>query len=337
MCYVFAFWALLADQGIDDDSALKISNMAALPNGMPPGTNAAIKAKISSNNAAHAPKGTSAEPSQGSPVGYDPNAYLYDANSWPEYTIHDSDYSNFRSVEMNNMNGENTDMPNYDKMVGRRPSMPGYQNMGNEEEMELEGPKFPHENPAESEFNDEVKQENGEALQQRPPSEGKQAAPVAGGAKLSADSGNKGQSESNSKPAPGPSQQSPQTPAAVKAEDNAQTAKDAPSQKLQQKPQEQQQPQAKATPVKLAESVAQAAASLPPKAIASLVSSLVGGRKVVGATAGKLQGQNQSQGQIQKNVAGSASQSLIPQDINPAEEQTQTATQLHKVEKPKKH
>lgn len=336
----FAFWALLADQGIDDDSALKISNMAALPNGMPPGTNAAIKAKISSNNAAHAPKEPYAEPSQGSPAGYDPNAYLYDANSWPEYTIHDSDYSNFRSVEMNNMNGENTDMPNYEKMVGRRPSMPGYQNMGTEGEMELEGPKFSHENPAESEFNDEVKQENGDALQKKPSREGNKAAPVAGGAKLSADSGgNKGvsKSESNSKPAPGPAQQSPQTPAAVKAEDNAQTAKDAPSQKLQQKPQEQQQPQAKATPVKLAESVAQVAASLPPKAIASLVSSLVGGRKVVAATAGQLQAQNQRQGEIQKNEAGSVSQSHIPQDINPAEEQTQTATQLHKVEKPKKH
>ncbi|KAJ7373803.1 hypothetical protein OS493_009125 [Desmophyllum pertusum] len=136
--------ALLADQGIDDDSALKISNMAALPDGMPPGSNAAIKAKISS---AHAQQGKSAGPSQASqssqasPAGYDPNAYLYDANSWPEYTIHDSDYSNFRSVEMNNMNGENTDMPIY--KPNRRPGMAGYPNMGNEEGMEYQGQKFP--------------------------------------------------------------------------------------------------------------------------------------------------------------------------------------------------
>ena len=176
MHFVSFLWALLADQGIDDDSALKISNMAALPNGMPPGTNAAIKAKISSNNAAHAPKETSAEPSQGAPAGYDPNAYLYDANSWPEYTIHDSDYSNFRSVEMNNMNGENTDMPDYDKMMPRRPGMPGYQNMGSEEEeMELERPKFPQGKTVASEFNDELKQQSGEPLQKKPPSEESQA------------------------------------------------------------------------------------------------------------------------------------------------------------------
>lgn len=321
------------------------TNAAALPNGMPPGANAAIKAKISSNSAAHAPKETSNEPSQGASAGYDPNAYLYDANSWPEYTIHDSDYSNFRSVEMNNMNGENTDMPNYDKMMVKRPSMPGYQNMDSEGEMEFQGPKFPQEKPVASEFNDELKQQNSEPLQRKPLNEGSQAdkansggiAPVAGDVKAAADSGNKGvsKSESSSKPAPGPAQQSPQAPAASKVEGNAPAAKDAPSQKQQQK-QQQQQPQAKATPGKLAESVAQAAASLPPKAIASLVSSLVGGGKVVGTTAGQLQGQNQGQGQIQKNVAGSVSQSLIPQDINPAEEQTQTATQLHKVEKPKK-
>lgn len=316
--------------------------MAALPNGMPPGTNAAIKAKISSNNAAHAPKGTSAEPSQGAPAGYDPNAYLYDANSWPEYTIHDSDYSNFRSVEMNNMNGENTDMPDYDKMMPRRPGMPGYQNMGSEEEeMELERPKFPQGKTVASEFNDELKHQSGEPLQKKPPSEESQAdkANSEGDAKLAADSGNKGvsKSESSSKPAPGLSQQSSQ----ASTGSNTPAAKDAPSQKQQQQMQQQQQqeqqkPQAKATPVKLAESVAQAAASLPPKAIASLVSSLVGDGKAVGTTAGQLQGQNQGQGEIQKNVAGSVSQSHIPQDISPAEEKTQAATQLHKVEKPKK-
>lgn len=314
--------------------------MAALPNGMPPGANPAIKAKISSSSAAHAPKETSTDPSQASPGGYDPNAYLYDANSWPEYTIHDSDYSNFRSVEMNNMNGENTDMPNYEKINGRRPAMPGYQNMGNEEGMEFQGPKFPQEKTDSTPFNDEVKQEHGDDLQKKPPSEGSQAVKVnnegatsaAGKAKPAVDSGSKGvsKSDSSSKPAPVSAQQSSQAPAAVKAENNAPAAKDAPSQK-------QQQPAAKAAPAKLDASVAQVAASLPPKAIASLVSRLVGNGKVVGAAAGHVQGQNQGQGQIQKNVAGTVSQSLIPQDINPAEELTQAATQLQKVTKPKKH
>lgn len=338
------FWALLADQGIDDDSALKISNMAALPNGMPPGANPAIKAKISSSSATHAPKETSTDPSQASPGGYDPNSYLYDANSWPEYTIHDSDYNNFRSVEMNNMNGENTDMPNYEKINGRRPAMPGYQNMENEEGVEFQGPKFPHEKTDSTQFNDEVKQEHADDSQKKPPSEESQAvkAPnegavsTAGKAKPVADSGTKGvsKSESNFKPTPGPAQQPPQAPAVVKAENNAPAAKDAPSQKPPQ-------PAAKAAPAKLDASVAQMAAALPPKAIASLVSRLVGNRKAIGAAVGQVQGQHQGegqgQGQIQKNVAGTVSQSLIPQDINPAEELTQAATQLHKVAKPRKH
>ena len=314
--------------------------MAALPNGMPPGANPAIKAKISSSSAAHAPKETSTDPSQASPGGYDPNAYLYDANSWPEYTIHDSDYSNFRSVEMNNMNGENTDMPNYEKINGRRPAMPGYQNMDNEEGMEFQRPKSPQEKTGSTQFNDEVKQEHGDDLQKKPPSDGSQAVKVnnegaastTSKAKPAADNGSKGvsKSDSSSKPAPVSAQQSPQAPAAVKAEGNAPAAKDTPFQK-------QQQPAAKAAPAKLDASVAQVAASLPPKAIASLVSRLVGNGKVVGATAGQVQRQSQGQGQIQKNIAGTVSQSLIPQDINPAEELTQAATQLQKVTKPKKH
>ena len=322
--------------------------MAALPNGMPPGGNPAIKAKISSSSSTHAPKETSADPSQASPGGYDPNSYLYDANSWPEYTIHDSDYNNFRSVEMNNMNGENTDMPNYEKINGRRPAMPAYQNMDNDEGVEFQGPKFPHEKADYTEFNDEVKQEHGDDSHKKPPSEGSQAVKAnnegavstADKAKPVADKGTKeiSKSESNSKPAPGPAQQPPQAPAVVKAENNAPAApaaKDAPSQKPPQ-------PAAKAAPAKLDASVAQMAASLPPKAIASLVSRLVENRKAVGAAVGQVQGQHQdqgqgqSQGQIQKNVAGSVSQSHIPQDINPAEELTQAATQLHKVTKPKK-
>jgi len=325
--------------------------MAALPNGMPPGANPAIKAKISSSNAAHAPKETSTDPSQASPGGYDPNAYLYDANSWPEYTIHDSDYSNFRSVEMNNMNGENTDMPNYEKITGRRPAMQGFQSMENEAGEEFQGPRFSHEKTDSSQFNDEVKQEHGDDSQKKPPSKGSQAdkagnegaESAASKAKPAADGGSKGasKSDSNPNPAPGSAQQQPRAPAVVKAENNAPAAKDAPSQK---------QPQpaaAKAAPAKLDASVVQMAASLPPKAIASLVSRLVGNGKAVGAAVGQVQGQHQGQGQVQsqsqgqgqvqKNVAGTVSQSLIPQDINPAEELTQSATQLQRVTKPKKH
>ena len=222
--------------------------------------------------------------------------------------------------------------------------MPGYQNMDNDEGMEFQGPKFPHEKTDSTQFNDEVKQEHRDDSQKKPMSEGRQAVKAnnegvvstAGKAKSVADSGTKGvgKSESNSKPAPGPAQQPPQAPSVVKAENNSPAVKDAPSQKPPQLA-------AKAAPAKLDASVAQMAASLPPKAIASLVSRLVQKGKAVGAAVGQVQGQHQgegpSQGQIQKNVAGIVSQSLIPQDISPAEELTQAATQLHKVTKPKKH
>ena len=71
--------------------------------------------------------------------------------------------------------------------------------------------------------------------------------------------------------------------------------------------------------------------------------SLAGGGKIV--TSGQVQeqsqakgqGQGQSQGQGQgQGQARSAAQSLIPQDINPAQEQTTIATQLHVVAKPKR-
>lgn len=352
-CYL----ALLADQGIDDDSALKISNMAALPNGMPPGANAAIKAKISSSSA-HTPQDQSAGQLQNSNAGYDPNAYLYDANSWPEYTIHDSDYSHFRSVEMNNMNGENTDMPpQYNKPDGH----PDFQNMANDEGIEFQGTKFQQEKGEDSEsLSDEMKEENGKEFQEKPPSEGRPAThkvsnegnvQTANDAKPAVNSGatEESKSESSSKPLVSPSQQKP--PEVVhKAEDNAAPAKDTPSQKqqqqqqqLQQQQQTQQQPQVKPSPSpspspsKIAASVAQAAASLPPKAIASLVSSLVGGGKI--ATSGQVQEQSQTKGQGQSQGQGQArstAQSLIPQDINPAQEQTTIATQLHVVAKPKR-
>ena len=346
------FSALLADQGIDDDSALKISNMAALPNGMPPGANAAIKAKISSSSA-HTPQDQSAGQPQNLNTGYDPNAYLYDANSWPEYTIHDSDYSHFRSVEMNNMNGENTDMPpQYNKPDGH----PDFQNMANDEKIEFQGQKFQQEKGEDSEsLNDEMKQEDGEEFQKKPSSEGSPATHKVSSegdvndAKPAVNSGatEGSKSESSPKPQVTPSQQKPQV-VVHNAEDDAAPAKDAPSQKqLQQQQQQQQQtqkqPQVKTSPAKIAASVAEAAASLPPKAIASLVSSLVGGGKIV--TSGQVQEQSQAKGQGQGQSKGqgqgqgqarSAAQSLIPQDINPAQEQTTIATQLHVVAKPKR-
>lgn len=304
--------------------------MAAIPNGMPAGAggaNAAIKAKIS-NGAAHAQKqDESADQKQASNSNsagdYDPNAYLYDANSWPEYTIHDSDYSNFHTVEMSNMNGENTDMPPmYDRPNGGM-EYPG-------------GQRFPQ-GKAESEmFNDEEKEAKGEALQKKP--SGDSSADTPSNAKVATNSGamkpaeNGGangvsKSQSGGTPVAAAAQQLPQKPA-----NSAPAANDVASQKQQPPQSQQQQQQAKGTPAKLAASVAQAAASLPPKAIASLVSSLVGGGKAAGATV-----EGQGQGQIQKNIVGTISQSLIPQDINPAAELTQSATQLHKVAKPKKH
>lgn len=326
------FPALLADQGIDDDSALKISNMAALPNGAgyhgAAGANAAIKTKISSS--AHAQQDQSTEHSQAhnSPGGFDPNAYLYDANSWPEYSIHDSDYNNFHAVEMNNMNGENTDMPPmYNKPNGGPGT--GYQNMEGEGGMEYPGGQgFPQGKTDGAAFNDEVNEEKGEAIQKKPSQESladKPKSPAkSGDGKPADDSGanSASNSQSSTKPAV---QQSPQ-----KAENNAAAANDAATQKQQQgqPQQQQQQQQAKGAPTKLAASVARAAASLPPKAIASLVSSLVGGGKAT---------TNQAQGQIQKNIVGAISQSLIPQDISPAAEITQAATKQHKVAKPKKH
>lgn len=321
--------------------------MAALPNGMPPGANAAIKAKISSSSA-HISQDQSAGQPQNSNAGYDPNAYLYDANSWPEYTIHDSDYSHFRSVEMNNMNGENTDMPaQYNKPDGH----PDFQNMANDEGIEFQGTKFQQEKGEDSESpSDEMKEGNGEEFQKKPPSEGRPATHKVGNegnvqtgndAKPAVNTGatEESKSESSSKPLVSPSLQKPQE-VVHKAEDNAAPAKDAPSQKQQQQQQQQQtqqQPQVKPSPSKIAASVAQAAASLPPKAIASLVSSLVGGGKI--ATSGQVHEQSQTKGQGQSQGQGQArstAQSLIPQDINPEQEQTTIATQLHVVAKPKR-
>lgn len=336
--------ALLADNGIDDDSALKISNMAALPNGMPhgaAGVNAAIKAKI---NSAQRDESNEQKQASNSPGGYDPNAYLYDANSWPEYRIHDSDYSNFHAVEMSNMNGEDTDMPPMYNRPNESPEM-GFQNMGGQGGMEYpEGQKFPQGKV--ERFNDEVKVEKGEALQNEPKEESHsqessddkasnaKAAASSGEVKPADNSGASGESkeQSGAKLEAKIAQQSQQQP---KPENNVPAAaKEAALQKQQTNPEPQQQQQqqaAKSTPAKLAASVAQAAASLPPKAIASLVSSLVGGGKAPSETVGE------GQGQIQKDVVRSSSQAQIPQDVNPAETATQPATKLHKVAMPQKH
>ena len=334
----FVFSALLADNGIDDDSALKISNMAALPNGMPPalaGANPALKAKI--NNNGHAQEDETADHSKASNAqgSYDPNAYLFDANSWPEYSIHDSDYSHFHAVEMNNMNGENTDMPPMSDKLNGSPGM-GFQDMGSEGGMEYPGgQRFPQGKAGGAPFNDEAKEAKEEALQNRPSEEGIEDKPGSannagnsGEEKPSDSSGDNGvsKSQSNAKPVKEAAQQTLQ-----KTENSSPAAIDTATQKQQQPQPQQQQQEAKGTPAKLAASVVQAAASLPPKTIASLVSSLVGGGKTVAGTIG------QGQGKIQQKVVGTASQSLIPQDINPAAEVTQAASQLHKVEKPRKH
>ena len=311
------------------------------------GANAALKAKINVN--AHAQEDEPADHSKASNEqqgtqqgGYDPNAYLFDANSWPEYSIHDSDYSHFHAVEMNNMNGENTDMPPmYDKL-NNSPGM-GYQNMGSEGGMEYPGgQRFPQGKPGGAMFNDEVKEAKGEPLQNRPSEENMEDKPGSannpgnsGEEKPADSSGDIGanKSQDSAKPVEEAAQQTLQktdnsTPAA--SDMSTQNQQQSQPQQRQQQQQQQQQQEAKGTPAKLAASVAQAAASLPPKAIASLVNSLVGSGKAVEATAG------QGQGKIQKNVVETASQSLIPQDINPAGEVTQAASK-HKIENPRKH
>lgn len=350
--------ALLADNGIDDDSALKISNMAALPNGLPHHgaqvANAAIKAKIS-NSAKQVHGSTDHQQASTSPGGYDPNAYLNDANSWPEYSIHDSDYSNFHAVEMNNMNGENTDMPPmytkpnmYDK-PDESPEI-GFQNMGSEGGMEYLGnQKFPQGKAESGAINDEVKEAEEEALQNEKIEEDHPQESSEDKSQSSEDKGENTKAPGSSdemKPADS-SEASGDSKAQGDAKPEAQNSqqlqqkkpenissahiKDAASPKQQNGPQprisqlqqqQQQQPQQdKSTSSKPpSAAVAQAAAvSLPPKALASILSRL----KAAGVT--RVQGQ----GQIQEN--GSSFQAHIPQDINPAKEMAQSAAQRLKV------
>ena len=85
--------ALLADHGIDDNAALKISNMASLPNEFaPPDTNTASKTKIGNEEQQQQRPSQTARGN-----GYDAEAFLYDEKSWPEYRFKDSDYSNYHS------------------------------------------------------------------------------------------------------------------------------------------------------------------------------------------------------------------------------------------------
>lgn len=321
--FCFHFSALLADNGIDDDSALKISNLAALPHGMPvsAGANVAIKAKIISNGNAQVEETAGHQKASNAQGGFDPNAYLYDVNSWPEYSIHDSDYNNFHAVEMSNMNGENTDMPPMYNIPGGT----GSQNMGSEGGMEFPGgQRFPQGKTGGPAFNDKMKEAKGEALEKRPGEESNADKPSkeknrdnSGERKTNDDSeGNGvGKSQGSAKPLAEPVQPPPQKP---DHENNDPAA-------------QKQQQQVKEAPGKLSPSIGQAAASLPPKAIASLVSDLVGGGKAVEVPVG------QGEGQIQKNIGETIAHSLISQDSNPAAEVTQSATELHKIARPKKH
>ena len=332
--FFLLFSALLADNGIDDDSALKISNLAALPHGMPAsaGANVAIKAKITSNANAQVDESADHPKVSNTQGGFDPNAYLYDANSWPEYSIHDSDYSNFHAVEMSNMNGENTDMPPMYNIPGGT----GSRNMGSEGGMEYPGgQRFPQGKTGGPAFNDEMKEAKGEALQKRPGEESNADKPSkemnrdnSGEGKSDDDSGSNGvgKSQGSVKPQAEPVQPPPQKP------DHANDPAAQEQQQTQpQQQQQQRQQQIKEAPRKQSPSIVQAAASLPPKSIASLVSSLVGGGKTVEVPVG------QGEGQIQKNIDGTIAHSLISQDSNPAAEVTQSATELHKIARPKKH
>ncbi|XP_068678429.1 uncharacterized protein [Montipora foliosa] len=313
--------ALLADNGIDDDSALKISNMAALPHGMPKATNAIIKAKIS--NGAQAPEEFSDDhpKAPNAQAGYDPNAYLYDANSWPEYAIHDSDFNNFHAVEMSNMNGENTDMP----PMYNQPQRMGPQNIASEGGMRNPAGQGPSKgNQADSMFNDDEKVATGEALMQKPNEEGNYENSGGGKPNDSTEGNDKSQSPGSAKPAADTPQEVP-----PKIEQNGPTSSD-PASKTQQQPQPSSD---NASAGKLEPSVVKEAASLPPKAIATLVKSLVGNRKV----AGEAESPGQVQGQVQKNIVETTSQSSILEDLKPAKEFTQSPTLLHKVAKPKKN
>ena len=285
--------------------------MVALPHGMPKGANAFIKAKIS--NSEHADEDESADHSRtpSSPGGYDPNAYLYDANSWPEYAIHDSDYSNFHTVEMNNLNGENTDMP----PMYNQPPQVDTQNTG--KEGGTENPASQGLPQADATSNDNEKIATGVPLMHSP-NEAKNTENSSGG-KPAADSEAKGvsQSQTTAKPAAGVSQDTPQ-----KNQKNSPASSD-PASKTQEKQED------NGSAGKLEASVVKAAASLPPKAIASLVKSLVGSRKAAAAASGRAQ--------VQKYIAGTISQSPVPENFKPASELTQSPTLLHKVAKPKKN
>lgn len=131
--------------------------MVVLFNGMLLGMNFVIKVKISSSSIIYVLKMMFIDFLQVLFGVYDFNLYLYDVNLWLEYIIYDFDYNNFWLVEMNNMNGENIDMLNYEKINGRCLVMLGYQNMDNDEGVEFQGVKFFYEKIDFSQFNDEVK------------------------------------------------------------------------------------------------------------------------------------------------------------------------------------
>lgn len=77
--------AELASQGIDDDSALRISNMAVFPHRHHHGNKADNKALIGLGDGLKASYAKD----------FDQDSFLYDESKWPEYRIKDSDYSQF--------------------------------------------------------------------------------------------------------------------------------------------------------------------------------------------------------------------------------------------------
>lgn len=87
--FMLLFAALLANQGIDDDSALRISNIEALPGALR-GAYASSSPKPKFDDM----KDDTTSMSKQNVASFNQDEYMLDANSWPEYKIKDSDYMN---------------------------------------------------------------------------------------------------------------------------------------------------------------------------------------------------------------------------------------------------
>ena len=290
--------------------------MAAFPAANNAAGDPAIKAKINSGLT----RETSAAPNQPASTGYDPNAYLYDKNSWPEYSIHDSDYSNYRTFEMNNlMDGGYPDMmfghtsrPNRQRGTHFREQRPPY---GSTEGYgAYQGPKqaTPIKNEASNTLSSGSHADSG-------------SSPTTGKTKLLSDEA--------IEPEVTPIAQHPRPLNTLKAENssNAEATKDVMSPKQQQNPPsfthqhlQQKEEEDTKSPAKFAPNVVQAPASMSPTTIASLVNKLVSEKGVGGATLG----------QIQNKIAGVVPP-VILHDVNTTEPLKQAAIQTQKVSKSK--